>query len=334
MGGKLAFWPVLSSEVGEVLHAIGIDIGGTKMAGALVDDAGNVVNELKIPSPIDDSDQMIEAISSLISTLGEGQQVMAVGVAAAGFMSADREVMYHSPNIAAWRNEPLKRRIETKTNLPVLLENDANAAGWAEFRFGAGAGSKSMIMLTIGTGVGGAIISNGVLLKGGFGIGGELGHAVLHPGGKECGCGQSGCVESYCSGTALLKAARELSQSNDPKATRLKELMLETGELSGEQLYRAISENDFAAAELITELGHNLGTAIASLFVPVLDPELVVIGGGVSAVGEKLLSPIRSAFEQSIPAKGFRPELKIVKAKFLNQAGLIGAADLARHSVS
>jgi glucokinase len=304
------------------------------MAGALVDDAGNVVNELKIPSPIDDSDQMIEAISSLISTLGEGQQVMAVGVAAAGFMSADREVMYHSPNIAAWRNEPLKRRIETKTNLPVLLENDANAAGWAEFRFGAGAGSKSMIMLTIGTGVGGAIISNGVLLKGGFGIGGELGHAVLHPGGKECGCGQSGCVESYCSGTALLKAARELSQSNDPKATRLKELMLESGELSGEQLYRAISENDFAAAELITELGHNLGTAIASLFVPVLDPELVVIGGGVSAVGEKLLSPIRSAFEQSIPAKGFRPELKIVKAKFLNQAGLIGAADLARHSVS
>lgn len=334
MGGKLAFWPVLSSEVGEVLHAIGIDIGGTKMAGALVDDAGNVVNELKIPSPIDDSDQMIEAISSLISTLGEGQQVMAVGVAAAGFMSADREVMYHSPNIAAWRNEPLKRRIETKTNLPVLLENDANAAGWAEFRFGAGSGSKSMIMLTIGTGVGGAIISNGVLLKGGFGIGGELGHAVLHPGGKECGCGQSGCVESYCSGTALLKAARELSQSNDPKATRLKELMLETGELSGEQLYRAISENDFAAAELITELGHNLGTAIASLFVPVLDPELVVIGGGVSAVGEKLLSPIRSAFEQSIPAKGFRPELKIVKAKFLNQAGPIGAADLARHSVS
>jgi len=334
LGGKLAFWPVLSSEVGEVLHAIGIDIGGTKMAGALVDDAGNVVNELKIPSPIDDSDQMIEAISSLISTLGEGQQVMAVGVAAAGFMSADREVMYHSPNIAAWRNEPLKRRIETKTNLPVLLENDANAAGWAEFRFGAGAGSKSMIMLTIGTGVGGAIISNGVLLKGGFGIGGELGHAVLHPGGKECGCGQSGCVESYCSGTALLKAARELSESNDPKATRLKELMLETGELSGEQLYRAISENDFAAAELITELGHNLGTAIASLFVPVLDPELVVIGGGVSAVGEKLLSPIRSAFEQSIPAKGFRPELKIVKAKFLNQAGLIGAADLARHSVS
>jgi glucokinase len=110
--------------------------------------------------------------------------------------------------------------------------------------------------------------------------------------------------------------------------------MLETGELSGEQLYKAISENDTAATELITELGHNLGKAIASIFVPVLDPELVVIGGGVSAVGEQLLAPIRSAFENLIPANGFRPELKIVKAKFLNQAGLIGAADLARHSVS
>jgi glucokinase len=255
-------------------------------------------------------------------------------VAAAGFMSADREMMYHSPNIAAWRNEPLKKRIETKTKLPILLENDANAAGWAEFRFGAGAGSKSMIMLTIGTGVGGAIISDGILLKGGFGIGGELGHAALFPGGKECGCGQRGCVESYCSGTALLKAARELAVSGESKAARLKELMLETGELSGEQIYLAISENDAAAIELISELGRNLGTAIASIYVPVLDPELVVIGGGVSAVGEKLLAPIWSAFENSIPAKGFRPELKIVKAKFLNQAGLIGAADLARHSVS
>ena len=334
LGGKLAFWSFLTFQMGEKMHSIGIDIGGTKMAGALVDDAGNILSELKVPSPIDDSDQMIETIGSLISALGEGQQVAAVGVAAAGFMSADREIMYHSPNIAAWRNEPLKKRIETKTKLPVLLENDANAAGWAEFRFGAGVGSNSMIMLTIGTGVGGAIISDGILLKGGFGIGGELGHAVLHPGGKQCGCGQRGCVESYCSGTALLKAARELASSGDAKAARLKELMLETGELSGEQLYLAISENDGAANELISELGQNLGTAIASIYVPLLDPELVVIGGGVSAVGDRLLAPIKSSFERLIPAKGYRPELKIIKAKFLNQAGLIGAADLARHSVS
>jgi glucokinase len=311
---------------------MGIDIGGTKISGALVDDAGRIVRELRVPSPIDDSDQMVEAIGSLISELGEGEQVVAVGVAATGFISSDREVIYHSPNIATWRNEPLKKRIESKTKLAVLLENDANAAGWAEYRFGAGAGSKSMVMLTIGTGVGGAIISDGVLLRGGFGIGGELGHAVLVPGGKECGCGQKGCVESYCSGTALLKAARELAKSNEPKGSRLRELMLTTGELSGEQLYQAILENDLGANELIAELGSYLAAAIASIYVPVLDPELVVIGGGVSAVGDKLLDPIESAFEDSMPAAGFRPKLRVVKAKFLNQAGLIGAADLARHS--
>ena len=314
------------------MHAIGIDIGGTKIAGALVDDAGNILKEIRIPSPIDDSDQMVEAIGSVIAELEQGEKVIGVGVAAAGFMSADREIMYHSPNIAVWRNEPLKKRISSQTKLPVLLENDANAAGWAEFRFGAGRGRKGMVMLTIGTGVGGAIISDGVLLKGGFGIGGELGHVVLIPGGRDCGCGQNGCVESYCSGTALLKSARELAQSSAPSAKRLQELMNESGELSGEQVYQAILENDPGASDLVAELGHYLGTAIGTIYVPILDPELVVIGGGVSAVGEKLLDPIQAAFEESMPAKGYRPELEIVKATFLNQAGLIGAADLARHS--
>lgn len=332
LGGKLSFWSDLTLEIGERLHAIGIDIGGTKIAGALVDDAGSILKEIKIPSPIDDSTQMVEAIGSVIAELEQGEQVIGVGVAAAGFMSADREIMYHSPNISAWRNEPLKKRIASQTHLPVMLENDANAASWAEFRFGAGAGRKGMVMLTIGTGVGGAIISDGVLLKGGFGIGGELGHVVLIPGGRDCGCGQKGCVESYCSGTALLKSAKELAQSGEPKAKRLNELMNETGELSGEQVYQAILENDLGACELLEDLGRYLGTAIGTIYVPILDPELVVIGGGVSAVGKKLLDPIEAAFEESMPAKGYRPVLEIVKATFLNQAGLIGAADLARHS--
>jgi glucokinase len=240
--------------------------------------------------------------------------------------------MYHAPNIAAWRNEPLKSRIESKTSYPVLLENDANAAGWAEFRFGAGKDVQSMIMLTIGTGVGGAIISEGRLLKGGFGIGGELGHVLSVPGGRVCGCGLQGCLETYASGTALLLAARKLASSDSPKGQRLKALAAVDGELSGEMVYQAILENDPGASELITELGSHLGTALGSVFVPVLDPELAVIGCGVSAVGDKLMDPIRESFEKSLPAKGYRPELKVVKATFLNQAGLIGAADLARQA--
>jgi glucokinase len=314
------------------MHAVGIDIGGTKIAGALVDESGAILKELRVPSPIDDSSQMIEAIGSVIDQLTDDSQVIGVGVAAAGFLSVDREIMYHAPNIAAWRNEPLKSRIESKTSYPVLLENDANAAGWAEFRFGAGKDVQSMIMLTIGTGVGGAIISEGKLLKGGFGIGGELGHVLSVPGGRVCGCGLKGCLETYASGTALLLAARALASSDSPKGQRLKELAASDSELSGEMVYQAILENDPGASELITELGSHLGTALGSVFVPVLDPELAVIGGGVSAVGDKLMDPIRESLEKSLPAKGFRPELKVVKATFLNQAGLIGAADLARQA--
>jgi len=316
------------------MHSVGIDIGGTKIAGALVDDAGNVAEELRVKSPITDPGEMVEAIASVINQLTSGQKVIGVGVAAAGFLSADREIMFHSPNIAAWRNEPLKSRLQDKTSFPVLLENDANAAGWAEFRFGAGRNVSSMIMLTIGTGVGGAVVTEGQLLKGGFGIGGELGHVMLVPGGRACGCGLNGCLETYASGTALLQAARDLADSADPLGESLRKLNSDSGDLTGEQLYQAIMEDDPGALGLISELGKNLGIAIGSVFVPVLDPELVVVGGGVSAVGERLLDPMRAGYSKSLPAKGYRPELTIVKAQFLNQAGLIGAADLARQSFS
>lgn len=316
------------------MHSVGIDIGGTKIAGALVDDAGNIIEELRVKSPITDPGEMVEAIASVINELTSGQKVVGVGVAAAGFLSADREIMFHSPNIAAWRNEPLKSRIQDKTSYPVLLENDANAAGWAEFRFGAGKNVSSMIMLTIGTGVGGAVVTQGQLLKGGFGIGGELGHVVLIPGGRQCGCGLTGCIETYASGTALLKAARDLAESPDSLGDGLRKLNSDPGTLTGEQVYQAIMEDDPGALGLIFELGEKLGIAIGSIFVPVLDPELVVVGGGVSAVGERLLDPMRSGYSKSMPAKGYRPELSIVKAQFLNQAGLIGAADLARLSFS
>lgn len=313
-------------------YAAGIDIGGTKIAAALVDHNGAIVRELKVVSPVSSSESMLDAIASLIDKITDEEDVIGVGVAAAGFLSSDREIMYHSPNISVWRNQPLRSQIAKRTSFPVLLENDANAAGWAEFRFGAGREVASMIMLTIGTGVGGAIIADGKLLRGGFGIGGELGHFTIVPNGKDCGCGQKGCLESYASGTALLASANELVNSSDTRGARLRELAKNNGSLTGEVLYQAILEKDSGALALVEEIGRYLGIAIGAHLVPILDPELAVIGGGVSAVEDSLLGSIRTAYEDSIPAKGFRPELKIVKAHFLNQAGLIGAADLARQS--
>lgn len=314
------------------MHAIGIDIGGTKIAGALVDEAGQIVRDARVVTPAGDSAAIVDAVVGLVEELAAGESVIGVGVAAAGFIDADQANIVYAPNLS-WRNEPFKAKLEARLSIPVIIENDANAAGWAEYRYGAGRGSKHMTMLTIGTGVGGAVIVNSQMLRGGFGIAGELGHIRVVPNGRLCGCGAHGCIEQYGSGTALLRAARELADSDEPNGARLRELRHSAGELTGEQVYQAILERDAGALAILTELGSWLGQTIASLSA-VLDPEIVVIGGGVSAAGDLLLEPIRQAYLENMPARGFRPELQLKVAEFVNDAGVVGAADLVRMSLS
>ncbi|MEY4425349.1 MAG: hypothetical protein RJB56_976 [Actinomycetota bacterium] len=313
------------------MYTVGIDIGGTKIAGALVDIDGNIVAESKVPTPAQDPDALVDAVVALVTELSLGREVLGVGVAAAGFIDADQSNIIYAPNLS-WRNEPFKAKLQAKLPLPVIIENDANAAAWAEFRYGAGKGFQHMVMLTIGTGVGGAVIVNGQMLRGGFGIAGELGHLRVVPNGKLCGCGQHGCLESYGSGTALLKAAKELASSDLEIGSRLRELEAQAGELTGAQVYTAILEKDPGALQILTELGTWLGEAIGSL-TAVLDPQVVVIGGGVSAAGDVLLNPIREAYLAHLPARGFRPELEIKGAEFVNAAGVVGAADLVRSAL-
>lgn len=314
--------------------AIGIDIGGTKILGGLVDDQGRILEELRVPSPAQDPEAMISSVVSLIKELfkaANGAPVIGVGVAGAGFMDANQATVLFSPNLN-WRNEPLRDKLQQHLDLSVVIENDANAAGWAEFKFGAGRGAKDMIMLTLGTGVGGAVISDYKLRRGGFGIGGELGHVRVVQNGRLCGCGVHGCVEQYSSGSAVLIAARELAQSNDPAAARLKELQAQNGELTGHEVYQAILEGDAAALGLLRDAASYLGQAIGTM-VAVLDPQVVVIGGGLSEAGDLLLGPIKESYLKNLPARGYRPELELKIADFTNQAGVIGAADLARETL-
>jgi len=314
------------------MYCIGIDIGGTKIAGALVDQAGSVLKQQRLPTPANDPDALIEAVVALIEELANGQEVLGVGVAAAGFIDAEQANIIYAPNLS-WRNEPFKSKLEAKLTLPVVIENDANAAAWAEYRFGAGVGYRHMVMLTIGTGVGGAVITDSQMLRGGFGIAGELGHLRMVPNGLLCGCGQNGCLEAYASGTALLKSAKALASSKDPAGEKLRQLQPIGQELSGEQVYLAIQDGDPGALGLLREMGAWLGQAVASI-TAILDPEIVVIGGGVSVAGDLLLDPIRAAYLEHLPARGFRPELKIIGAEFVNNAGVVGAADLARVSLA
>ncbi len=310
------------------MYSVGIDIGGTKIGGALVDGSGNIIRETRVPTPAQDSDAIADAVVDLIRDLSDGVEVLAVGVAAAGFVDAERANIVYAPNLS-WRNEPIKAKIQSKVSMPVFIENDANAAGWAEYRFGAGVGARHVVMLTIGTGVGGAIIVDGKLLRGGFGLAAELGHVPLNGGDRACGCGQVGCIEPYGSGTALLKSAKSLAASGQPEGYRLAELEEQAGELTGAQVYQAIVEQDAGALGLLNDLGEALGRTVAGLCA-VLDPEVVIIGGGVSAAGDLLLNPIRESYLKHLSAAAYRPHVRFAIAEFVNDAGVVGAADLAR----
>ncbi|QAY74189.1 ROK family glucokinase [Agromyces protaetiae] len=310
-------------------NAIGIDIGGTKIAGAVVDDLGVIVRSERVPTPKDPlelEDAVVAMIGSFRAAEAAGA-TLAVGVAAAGFIDAAQSTVYYAPNIA-WRNEPFREKLEARTGGTVVVDNDANAAGWAEFRFGAGRLVSDMVMLTIGTGVGGAIVSGDRLFRGGFGAGAELGHLRVVPGGIACGCGQHGCIEQYGSGRALLRMANEIADAGGIGQT-LARVRKERGRLHGSDVGALIQDGDPGALAALRQLGHWLGEASASL-AAVLDPQRFVFGGGVASAGELLLEPIRESFFDHLPARGFHPEPDFVIAELVNDAGVVGAADLAR----
>jgi glucokinase len=309
------------------VHAIGIDIGGTKIAGALVSEDGVIIAEDRQPTPAGDPTAIVDLVVAMIDRLATGHEVIAAGVAAAGFIDAAQSTVYYAPNIN-WRNEPFRERISERIDLPITVDNDANAAGWAEFRFGAGRGSSDMTMLTIGTGVGGAIVSGGRLFRGGFGAGAELGHLRVVPDGLPCGCGARGCIEQYGSGRALLRMANDIADVGGiglPLAQARRENDGLTGTIVGE----FIAAGDAGAIHALQELGRWLGQACASLGA-VLDPQRFVIGGGVAAAGYLLIDPIRDAYLQHLPARGYHPEPEFLIAELVNDAGVVGAADLAR----
>lgn len=309
------------------MHAIGIDIGGTKIAGAVVTEAGEIVAERRVATQAGDSEAIIEAVVAMVTAFQAEHEVIAAGVAAPGFIDAAQSTVYYTPNIT-WRNEPLRERLLARLDVDITIDNDANAAGWAEYRFGAGRTVSDMTMLTIGTGVGGAIVSGGALFRGGFGAGAELGHLRLIPDGLPCGCGARGCIEQYGSGRALLRLANEIADVGGI-GLALAEARTAHGALDGTIVGALIAQHDPGALHALEQLGHWLGEACASLSA-VLDPQVFVFGGGVAVAGDLLLDPVREAFRQHVPARGYHPEPEFVIAQLVNDAGVVGAADLAR----
>jgi glucokinase len=316
--------------------AIGVDVGGTKVAAGVVDERGGVVATVRRPTPGHEprlvADTIAEVVGELRDRHGVGPETP-IGIGAAGWLDRDGARVMFAPNLAGWRDEPLRDIISARLGRPVVVDNDANTMAWAEYRFGAGRGCAELCCVTVGTGIGSGLVLDGKVRHGAFGIGAEYGHMQTVPAGLPCGCGSQGCWEQYASGRALVRAARELAANAPQAGQRLLELAGgDLGRLTGPDVTVAASEGDPTAVKCFEEVGYWLGQGLANL-AAVLDPAVFVIGGGVSDAGELLLAPARAQFRAALPGRGHRPEARIVLAELGPDAGFIGAADLARAGV-
>ena len=308
---------------------IGVDVGGTKVAAGVVDEGGEILTSTRRPTPSTSPVDVQQTITDLVEELRRDYEVVAVGIGAAGFVDVDRATVLFAPNLA-WRGEPLRDDVSARIGLPVVVENDGNAAAWAEYRFGAGRGENNLVCVTVGTGIGGGVVLDGALYRGRYGIGTEFGHMQLVAGGRRCGCGQRGCWEQYCSGRALLHEAREIADVLAADGARLLELGGGQPEgIAAVEVTQAALEGDPAALACFEEVGTWLGHGLADL-AAMLDPGLFVIGGGVADAGELLLGAARRTYLERSAATGHTEPAAVRPAQLGNGAGLVGAADLAR----
>jgi len=311
--------------------AIGVDIGGTKVLGGVVDSKGLILRTFREDTPRDGGSALNQVIANVVTELQTTHKTEFIGISAAGLVSSDRQTMLGAPNIKDWDGVNIAAELKKISGINSIVENDANSAAWAERVYGAGKGHENVIMVTVGTGLGGAAIVNGKPLRGANGTGAEFGHMRVVPDGQLCGCGVRGCFEQYASGSALMRQAREAIADNPAAAKEL--LSRCDGSVSGligSHITDAAKAGDNFAIGLLEVAGDWLGSGIATLAM-LFDPSIVVIGGGVIDAGDLLLEPARKAMMREMPFVGKHPVPEIVAAKLGNDAGLVGAADLSRN---
>lgn len=305
--------------------AIGLDVGGTKINALRVARNGTVLARELVATPAEDAEATMATMIDVARRL-HAADVVAVGVGAAGMVDANEGVLRFAPNLA-WRELAIARRIREAFGLPCQIDNDANVAAWGEWRFGAGRGYRHMLLVTVGTGIGGGIVAGRRLFRGAHGFAAEIGHIIVEPDGPLCGCGNRGCWEQVASGAAIGRLGREAAREHP--GSLLAELSPDGPDgVTGETVTEAARQGEEMARRILEEVGRRLGEGIAGL-VNTLDPQVVVIGGGAAEAGELLLDPARRAFERTVEAPEHRPRVPIVPAQLGTDAGAIGAAMLA-----
>ncbi len=321
--------PASADDLGVV---VGVDIGGTKVLAGVVDEAGQVASTALRTTPGRRvvTSQVEDALVEAILESADGCRLAGVGVAAAGFVDSHGERVMFAPHLP-WQGEPLRDLLQDRLGCQVLLDNDANCAARAEAHHGAARGATSALMITMGTGIGGAVLVGGEVLRGANGMAGEFGHMQVVPDGRACECGRSGCWEQYSSGNALVRNARTL-MGEQPSV--LEDMTAgHPDRVTGPMVTAAAEEGDLVARKAFASVGDWLGVGTGNL-VAALDPEVVVIGGGVSAAGDRLLDPARAALQRTLVGAAHRFVPDLVAAQLGPRAGMIGAALLLRDRVS
>ncbi|GAB3196794.1 ROK family glucokinase [Nocardioides hungaricus] len=295
---------------------IGVDIGGTKVLAAAVSSTGRVLRTARRETPGSRVEARLveDALTEAVEEIAGPRRPSAIGIAAAGFVDAQGERVRFAPHLP-WRDEGVRARLAERWSAPVVLDNDANCAARAEVVYGAVGDAGDAVVVTLGTGIGGAVVLDGAVHRGYNGMAGEFGHMQVVPGGRECECGGTGCWEQYCSGNALTRFVRE---HGGP-------------ELAGPEVTAAAEAGDPVALEAFADVGAWLGVGAANL-VAAFDPEIVVVGGGPSIAGDLLLEPARAALRESLVGAEHRTVPPLVRAALGPEAGAIGAAYLARQT--
>lgn len=311
---------------------VGIDVGGTNIRASVVDAAGEVLDTVQSPTP-HSARALEDALARAVRELCARHPVAAVGLAVAGFVNEHRHTVRFAPHLP-WRDAPVAKQLTERLGLPVILEHDANAAAWAEYRFGAAAGGHNVVLVAIGTGIGAALLVGGTLYRGTHGVAPELGHLQVVPNGRFCPCGKRGCWERYCSGTALAETAIEMLATDPSESTLLAaEVTAEPGALTGRRVAGAAQDGDPVAVAAVADFGRWLGLGLA--FVSdIFDPDLIVVAGGVSSSAPLFLDDAREEYARSITGAGHRPLARIRTTQLGEAAGEIGAAELARAALS
>jgi glucokinase len=310
---------------------VGVDVGGTKCLGVVLDGDDNIVAEIRVATPAGGED----LISTLAAVIGElvdlAGDVDGVGVGLAGQLDLDG-VMRYAPNLVGADEFPFQAKLEAELDLPLRVENDANCSIVAEYDRGAIVGVRHAVMVNLGTGIGSAMIVDGRLYRGHNGMAGEWGHTIIVPDGAPCACGRRGCWEAYASGAGLVFLTREITRTGEGREI----VALAGGDpehIRGEHVTRAARQDDHEALAILDHFARWLALGIANI-AAALDPEAVVIGGGVVQEADLFIEPVRRHFNRQVLGGEHRPHLRIVPAVLGERAGALGAAILARDAAS